>query len=82
VENAVPRAALDQAVEDFIGKLLTSAPGAVRLQKRLIRQWEDLPLSAAIAAGIDAFSAAYETDEPVTTMRAFLAAKASAKPET
>jgi enoyl-CoA hydratase len=82
VENVVPPAALDQAVEDFIGKLLTSAPGAVRLQKRLIRQWEDLPLSAAIAAGIDAFSAAYETDEPVTTMRAFLAAKAGAKPET
>jgi len=75
VEHVVPAAALDQAVEDWIGKLLTSAPRAVRLQKRLIRQWEDLPLSAAIAAGIDAFAAAYETDEPITTMRAFLAAK-------
>jgi enoyl-CoA hydratase len=75
VERMVPAAALDQAVEDWIGKLLTSAPGAVRLQKRLIRQWEDLPLSAAIAAGIDAFAASYETDEPVTTMRAFLEAK-------
>jgi enoyl-CoA hydratase/carnithine racemase len=81
VENVVPPLALDQAVEDFIGKLLTSAPRAVRLQKRLIRQWEDLPLSAAIAAGIDAFSAAYEAEEPVTKMRAFLAAKARAKPE-
>jgi enoyl-CoA hydratase len=79
VEHVVPPPALDQAVEDWISKLLTSAPCAVRLQKRLIRQWEDLPLSAAIAAGIDAFSAAYETDEPVTTMRAFLAAKACAK---
>jgi enoyl-CoA hydratase len=75
VEHVVPAAALDQAVEDWIGKLLTSAPRAVRLQKRLIRQWEDLPLSAAIAAGIDAFAAAYETDEPISTMRAFLAAK-------
>jgi enoyl-CoA hydratase len=75
VEHVVPASALDQAVEDWIGKLLTSAPRAVRLQKRLIRQWEDLPLSAAVAAGIDAFAAAYETDEPITTMRAFLAAK-------
>jgi enoyl-CoA hydratase len=75
VEHVVPAAALDQAVEDWIGKLLTSAPRAVRLQKRLIRQWEDLPLSAAIVAGIEAFAAAYETDEPITTMRAFLEAK-------
>jgi enoyl-CoA hydratase len=75
VEHVVPPAALDRTVEDWIGKLLTSAPRAVRLQKRLIRQWEDLPLSAAIAAGIDAFAAAYETDEPITAMRAFLDAK-------
>jgi enoyl-CoA hydratase len=75
VEHVVPAAALDQAVEDWIGKLLTSAPHAVRLQKRLIRQWEDLPLSAAIAAGIEAFAAAYGTDEPITTMRTFLQAK-------
>jgi enoyl-CoA hydratase/carnithine racemase len=75
VEHVVPAASLDQAVENWIGKLLTSAPRAVRLQKRLIRQWEDLPLSAAVAAGIDAFAAAYDTDEPTTTMRAFLSAK-------
>jgi enoyl-CoA hydratase len=75
VERVVPAAALDQAVEDWIGKLLTSAPRAVRLQKRLIRQWEDLPMSAAIAAGIDAFAASYETNEPITAMRAFLEAK-------
>jgi enoyl-CoA hydratase len=75
VERVVPAAALDQAVEDWIGKLLTSAPRAVRLQKRLIRQWEDLPLSAAIAAGIDAFAASYETEEPITAMQAFLEAK-------
>jgi enoyl-CoA hydratase len=78
VEHVVPAASLDQAVEDWIGKLLTSAPRAVRLQKQLIRRWEDLPLSEAIAAGIDAFAAAYETDEPMTTMRAFLAAKRGA----
>jgi hypothetical protein len=40
---------------------------------------EDLPLSGAIAAGIDAFAAAYETDEPRVTMRKFLAAQKARK---
>jgi enoyl-CoA hydratase/carnithine racemase len=73
IEHLVPATALDQAVEAWISKLLTSAPRAVRLQKRLIRQWEDLPLADAITAGIDAFAAAYETDEPRATMAKFLA---------
>jgi len=79
VERVVPAAALDDAVETWIGKLLTSAPHAVRLQKRLIRQWEDLPLSAAVEAGIDAFAAAYATDEPRIAMHEFLAAQKARK---
>jgi enoyl-CoA hydratase len=75
VERVVPAPALDAAVEAWIAKLLTSAPRAVRLQKQLIRQWEDLPLAAAVQAGIKAFAAAYETDEPVATMHEFLAAR-------
>jgi enoyl-CoA hydratase/carnithine racemase len=75
VEHVVPAKSLDRTIETWIGKLMTSKPGAVRLQKRLIRQWEDLPLSAAIAAGVDAFAAAYATDEPIVAMREFLAAK-------
>jgi len=75
VEHVVPASSLDQAIESWIGKLLTSAPRAVRLQKRLVRQWEELPLSGAIAAGIGAFAAAYATDEPRAAMRKFLAAK-------
>jgi hypothetical protein len=47
----------------------------VRRQKRLVRQWEELPLSGAIVAGIDAFAAAYATDEPRAAMRKFLTAK-------
>jgi enoyl-CoA hydratase len=58
---------------------LTSAPRAVRLQKRVIRQWKDLPLSEPITAGIDAFAAAYATDEPRTTMGKFLAAQKARK---
>jgi enoyl-CoA hydratase len=75
VERVVPLAQLDATIETWIGRLLTSKPQAVRLQKRLIRQWEDLPLSAAVAAGIDAFAAAYASDEPQTAMREFLAGR-------
>ena len=79
VEHVVPASALDAAVEAWIAKLLTSAPRAVRLQKRLIRRWEDLPLAAAVQAGVDAFAAAYETDEPGTAMGKFLAAREARK---
>jgi hypothetical protein len=41
----------------------------------LIRRWEDLPLAAAVAAGIEAFAAAYASDEPRTAMREYLAAR-------
>ena len=57
--------------------VISAQPHAVRLQKRLIRAWEDLPVRAAVAAGVDAFEAAYETPEPVTAMRAFLGARAN-----
>jgi len=73
VERVVPAASLDGAIEAWIGRLLTSKPRAVRLQKRLIRQWEGLPLAAAVEAGIEAFARAYETDEPAVAMREFLA---------
>jgi enoyl-CoA hydratase len=79
LERVAPPASLDAAVDACVGSLLTSRPRAVRLQKRLIRQWEDLPLSAAIAAGIDAFAAAYESNEPAAAMRDFLAARPGRK---
>lgn len=75
VEHVVPAASLDAEVEAWIGKLMTSKPRAVRLQKRLIRQWETLPLAAAVEAGIATFAAAQSTDEPATAMREFLAAR-------
>ena len=79
LERVAPATALDAAVDACIESLLTSHPRAVRLQKRLVRQWEDLPLSAAIAAGIDTFAAAYESDEPAAAMRDFLTARPGRK---
>jgi len=72
VERVVPLDGLDAAVEACLAALLKAGARATRLQKKLIRQWEDLPVSGAIAAGIDAFAEAYATDEPSRLMRAFL----------
>ncbi|MBX5473162.1 MAG: enoyl-CoA hydratase, partial [Acetobacteraceae bacterium] len=71
VQRMAPESALDQAVSRAIDELLSAAPAAVRQQKALMRQWEELPLKAAIAAGIDAFAAAYETEEPRAYMHAW-----------
>jgi enoyl-CoA hydratase/carnithine racemase len=71
-DQIVPPKRLDKAVETTIESILKAGPNAVRLQKKLIRQWEDLPLSAAIEAGIDSFAEAYSTDEPRRMMQDFL----------
>lgn len=79
VEEVHPRAMLFAAVEDLLDKLLEAEPRAVQIQKALIRAWEDLPVTQAIAAGVDAFEDAWTTDEPTNAMARFLAARATAK---
>ena len=71
VEQVVAPDALDAAVEVRLASLLSAGPQAVRLQKTLIRQWEDLTLSQAVRAGIESFTQAYATDEPARMMSGF-----------
>jgi len=71
VEEVVAPQALDAAVERRLAALLRCGPQAVRLQKQLIRRWEDLTLSQAVQAGIESFTQAYATDEPTRMMAAF-----------
>jgi enoyl-CoA hydratase/carnithine racemase len=75
VQRVVPADGLDAAVEACLDALLKAGPRALRLQKQLIRRWEELPVSGAIAAGIDSFADAYATEEPWRLMRAFLERK-------
>ncbi len=63
--------ALDAAVDQWLKGILASGPRAIALQKQLMRRWEKGTMEQAIAAEIDAFVAAYETDEPNRMMRAF-----------
>jgi enoyl-CoA hydratase len=72
VERVVSSAELDKAVDEWIEQVLSCAPGAVRLQKQLLRLWEEMPLQAAIEAGIDSFMTAVRNGEPAVMMRAFL----------
>lgn len=72
LERVVPAAALDGAVAEWLDHLSAAGPLALRRQKALIREWEDLPPSRAIAAGIPAFAAAWDSDEPGRMMRRFL----------
>jgi enoyl-CoA hydratase/carnithine racemase len=72
LDRVVPSEGLDDAVREWTAQILTGAPRAIRLQKQLIGRWEDLPLKSAIAAGVDSFASAFETDEPAREMREFL----------
>jgi enoyl-CoA hydratase/carnithine racemase len=71
VERVVAPDALDAEVAKVIEALLAVGPRALRLQKELIRAWENLPADRAIEAGIDAFVRAFETDEPKRMLGAF-----------
>jgi enoyl-CoA hydratase/carnithine racemase len=64
--------ALDGEAESILSALLAAGPQAVRLQKKLMQDWEQLPTDAAISAGIDAFVRAFETGEPKRMLSAFV----------
>ncbi|UPY38489.1 enoyl-CoA hydratase [Sediminicoccus sp. KRV36] len=75
LERVVPVHALDGAVAEWVALLTEAGPVAIANQKALIRQWEDLPMSQAIAAGIPAFAKSWETEEPGAMMGHFLSRK-------
>jgi enoyl-CoA hydratase len=79
VEWCVPAAQLDAAVGELLDAILACGPQAIRLQKTLVREWEDLPLAKAIERGIARFADAFATDEPQQKMGAFLAQAAARK---
>jgi enoyl-CoA hydratase len=66
---------LDAAVEHTVAALLACGPQALRAQKDLLRQWEELPLKASVDLSIKVFGAAFLTDEPTRLMRGFVERK-------
>jgi enoyl-CoA hydratase/carnithine racemase len=64
---------LDEAVERLVRPMLAAGPRAIRLQKSLLLDWEELPAAAAIERGINCFVSAFDSDEPARMAGAMLA---------
>ena len=64
VDIVAPHHQLDEAVDRLARPILAAGARAIRLQKSLILDWEELPISAAVQRGIECFVSAFETDEP------------------
>jgi enoyl-CoA hydratase len=72
LERLVPLGGLDAAVESWVKSLVACGPRAVRIQKRLIMDWDRMSPTEAARAGIQAFVDAYRTDEPKRYINNFL----------
>ena len=72
VEQVVPPAKLDDAVERCVTSIVEATPKALRAQKRLMRRWERLSIDEGIQAGIDAMAQSVADGEHLERMTAFV----------
>ena len=64
VEKLVALEDLDAQVEKWVHSICISGPNAIRIQKELIRDWEQMSVSDAVQAGIRAVGRAHASPEP------------------
>ena len=72
VDAVAPAGGLDAAVASTVAALLECAPEALRAQKALLKQWEELPLKESVHLSIGVFGEAYLTGEPQRLMHGFI----------
>jgi len=63
---------IDTAVDKWVSAILAAGPRAIRIQKRLVSDWERMPVADAVRQGIAAVVEARRTDEPKRLMEAFV----------
>jgi enoyl-CoA hydratase len=63
---------LDATVEHTVKALLECGPEALRAQKALLRQWEELPLTESVNLSVGVFGQSFLTGEPQRLMQGFL----------
>ena len=63
---------LDAEVEKVVEMLLECGPEALRAQKALLKQWEELPLKELVDLSIGVFGQSFLTDEPHRMMQGFI----------
>ena len=72
VDSLAPEGRLDGAIADTVDRICAAGPVAIRLQKALMRDWEELPLSEAVERSIDSLAEGFASGEARERMRAFL----------
>src|SRR6185437_15388576 len=72
VDVVAPQDGLDAAVEHTVKALLECGPEALRSQKALLRQWEELPLKQSVDLSIGVFGQSYLTGAPQRLMGEFV----------
>jgi enoyl-CoA hydratase/carnithine racemase len=72
IDTVAPPGGLDEAVEHTVSALLQCGPEALRAQKALLREWEELPLKESVDLSIRVFGRSFLTDEPKRMMQGFI----------
>jgi enoyl-CoA hydratase len=72
LERLVAPPDLDDSVAQWVASIFAAGPRAIRIQKKLVRDWESMTIREAVQAGIRACVRARGTDEPRRMMLAFL----------
>lgn len=72
VDQVAPDAGLDAAIADVAAGIAQCGAEAMRSQKALLRQWEELPLTESVNLSIGVFGRSFLTGEPQRHMQAFL----------
>jgi enoyl-CoA hydratase len=80
VEKVVEPEELDVAVDDVVNMLAHSSARVLRVQKALLNQWDEMPLSSSIEASVHSFRDSFECGEPNRVMTAYLEARSKSAP--
>lgn len=65
---------LDQAVDEWVDKIVSMGPKCIRSQKRLMQSWENATVDEGIQAGVEALAETFRDggSEPKQLMEKFL----------
>jgi enoyl-CoA hydratase len=72
IDKMAPEGGLDAAVEHMVAALLECSPEALRAQKAMLNQWQELPLKESVNLSIGVFGQSYLGGEPQRLMQGFI----------
>src|SRR5450432_4333282 len=72
VDAVAPPGGLDEAVEHTVKAVLECGPEALRAQKALLREWEELTLKESVDLSIRVFGKFFHSDEAKRHMQGFI----------